>query len=62
MLSIYKSLIRPHLEYAVQCWAPSPRFGNWGIILELEKVQRKFTRLIIIIIIKSLHDYNVHIE
>ena len=46
MLLIYKSLIRPHLEYAVQCWAPSPRFGNWGIILELEKVQRKFTRLI----------------
>ena len=24
----------------------SPRFGNWSIILELEKVQRKFTRLI----------------
>ena len=46
MLLIYKSLIRPHLEYAVQCWAPSPRFGNWGIILQLEKVQRKFTRLI----------------
>ena len=46
MLLIYKSLIRPHLEYAVQCWAPSPRFGNRGIILELEKVQRKFTRLI----------------
>ena len=46
MLLIYKSLIRPHLEYAVQCWAPSPRFGNWSIILELEKVQRKFTRLI----------------
>ena len=46
MLLIYKSLVRPHLEYAVQCWAPSPRFGNWSIILELEKVQRKFTRLI----------------
>ena len=46
MLLIYKSLVRPHLEYAVQCWAPSPRFGNWSIILELEKVQRKFSRLI----------------
>ena len=46
MLLIYKALVRPHLEYAVQCWSPAPRFGNWGIILELEKVQRKFTRLI----------------
>ena len=45
MLLIYKSLIRPHLEYAVQCWAPSPRFGNWSIILELEKVQRKLFKI-----------------
>ena len=46
MTIIYKSLIRPHLEYAVQCWSPAPRFGNWAIILDIEKVQRKFTRLI----------------
>ena len=46
MLLIYKALIRPHIEYCVQIWSPSTRYGNWSIILELEKVQRKFTRLI----------------
>ena len=45
MSVIYRSLIRPHLEYAVQCWSPAPRFGNWAVILDIEKVQRKFTRL-----------------
>ena len=46
MVLIYRSLIRPHLEYCVQAWSPTPRFGNWGLILNIEKVQRKFTRLI----------------
>ena len=46
MSVIYRTLIRPHLEYAVQCWSPAPRFGNWAVILDIEKVQRKFTRLI----------------
>ena len=46
MALIYRSLVRPHLEYAVQCWSPAPRHGNWGTILDIEKVQRKYTRLI----------------
>ena len=46
MLNIYKSLIRPHLEYCVQLWNPAVAHGNWQIILELEAVQRRFTRLI----------------
>ena len=46
MVLIYRSLIRPHLEYCVQAWSPNPRFGNWGLILSIEKVQRKFARLI----------------
>ena len=46
MLLVYKSLIRPHIEYCVQIWSPMPRHGNWATILELEKVQRKFTRLV----------------
>ena len=46
MLLVYKSLIRPHIEYCVQIWSPVPRYGNWATIIELENVQRKFTRLI----------------
>ena len=46
MLNIYKSLIRPHLEYCVQLWSPKPEYGNWATIMELESVQREFTRLL----------------
>ena len=46
MLTIYKALIRPHLEYCVQLWNPAATHGSWGIVLELEGVQRRFTRLI----------------
>ena len=46
MLSIYKALIRPHIEYCVQLWNPVAEFGNWSLILALEGVQRRFTRLI----------------
>ena len=46
MTSLYKILIRPHLEYCVQAWAPVARYRNWDIILEIEGVQRSFTRLI----------------
>ena len=46
MVNIYKSLVRPHLEYCVQLWSPSPRHGNWNLIMKLEDVQRQYTRLI----------------
>ena len=42
---VYKSIIRPKLEYCVQMWNPVACHGNWGLILELESVQRRFTRL-----------------
>ena len=46
LLPVYKSMIRPHLEYCVQVWAPRPRYGNWQSIMELENCQRKFKKLI----------------
>ena len=46
MIAIYKALIRPHLEYCVQLWNPPAAHGSWGTVLELESVQRRFTRLI----------------
>ena len=46
MLPVYKTLIRPHLEYCVQLWNPVPEHGNWSLILKIEGVQRRFTRMI----------------
>ena len=46
MINLYKSLVRPHLEYCVQLWSPKPRYGNWKVIMDIENVQRRYTRLI----------------
>ena len=46
MLRIYKTLIRPNLEYCVQLLNPVHEHGNWSIILRIEGVQRRFTRMI----------------
>ena len=46
MLNIYMTLVRPHLEYCTQLWNPTAEHGNWRIIMEIEGVQRAFTRLI----------------
>ena len=46
MLRIYKTLIRPNLEYCIQLWNPVHEHGNWSMILRIEGVQRRFTRMI----------------
>ena len=42
MLTLYKALIRPFIEYGCQVWSPQ----NIGEIRKLENVQRAFTRKI----------------
>ena len=46
MKTAYKSLVRHNLEYCCQVWAPKTRHGNWKAILDIEAVQRTFTRAV----------------
>ena len=39
-------LIRPNLEYGTQIWNLAAVHGNYKIIMDIENLQRQFTRLI----------------
>ena len=42
MLSLYKTLVRPHVEYCVSAWSPHYKKDRKLI----EKIQRRFTKMI----------------
>ena len=46
ILKRYKTLIRPHLEYCTQAWAPISTHGNCSVILRLESIQKRVTKII----------------
>ena len=36
MLNVYKNVVRPHIEYALQAWNPPAAHGNCKLILQVE--------------------------
>ena len=50
---LYKSLVKTHVEHAVSVWRPYKK----GVIEEIEKIQKRATKLIIFLK-KSYHTKN----
>ena len=46
LIPFYKAFVSPHLQYAVQVWAPTAGHGNLGVIMDIEDCQRQFIRII----------------
>ena len=40
-------MIRPHLEYCTQVWAPIAEYGKWAMIMNIESIQRQVTKIIV---------------
>ena len=43
LLKLYKTLVRPHLEYCVQFWSPYYRKDT----IKLERAQKRLTRMLL---------------
>ena len=45
VLKINKTLIRPDIEYSSHALDPVSRHGNWSLLLRLEGIQRRVTKI-----------------
>ena len=45
VLKIYKTLIRSRIEYYTLIWTPLSRHRNWRVILRMESIQRRETKM-----------------
>ena len=58
LVSLYKTLVRPHLEYCMSAW--SPHYAKDKELLE--KVQRRFTRMFTELKDKDYHERLRHLN
>jgi len=54
---LYKSMVRPHVEFANSAWCPFKQ----GYITEIEKIQKRATKLVIKLKNKSYKDRLFHL-
>jgi len=57
-ISLYKSMVRPHVEFANSVWCPF----KLGDIKEIEKIQKRATKLIIKLKDKPYRDRLIHLN
>ena len=58
MVNLYKTLVRPHLEYCISAW--SPHYANDKELLE--NVQRRFTRMFAELMGKDYYERPRHLN
>ena len=56
--SMYLALVRPHIGYATQIWAPQ----SIDLILKLERIQRRASRYILNLPFSSCEDYSSRLQ
>ena len=62
MRNVYKTIIRPHLEYCAQLWSPPACHGNWATIIELIKSPEglKVTSIEVFLTLILNHQHDLH--
>jgi len=58
---LYKSMVRPHVEFANSVWCPY-KIGVLGDLKEIEKIQKRATKLVIKLKNKSYVDRLIYLN